>query len=108
VNLAAVTDGWGTSTDSNISTFANVPICPNEWASTDAYGNPFDLIVSVQDRGGRTAMKTIQVTLACAEPDKAAECLCICKGGYVLGQPCPDAGVDMDASGDGAQDGTLE
>ena len=41
-----------------------------------------------QDRGGRTLTKKIHVTPECGEPDNLAECLCICKAGYVLGESC--------------------
>jgi hypothetical protein len=96
VNLAPTPDGtWATSTDSDISSFANVPVCPNEWSSTDAYGHPYDLTVSVTDHEGRTASETLGVVLACVEPARLAECLCICKQGYVLGQSCPaDGGAE--------------
>jgi hypothetical protein len=107
VNLAPTGDGGGASTDTNISTFANIPVCPNEWSVTDTYGHPYDLIVSVKDRGGRSASQTVVVTMTCAEPSNLAECLCICKAGYVLGQACDDGGVG-DATGDGASDGGAE
>jgi hypothetical protein len=95
VNLGEVDGGAGASTDSNISSFANIPVCPNEWSSQDAYGNPYALTVSVKDREGRTASQTIHVTPVCAEPARLSECLCICKAGYVLGQACPsDGGVE--------------
>jgi hypothetical protein len=102
VNLAQAMDGRGVSTDSDISTFSNVPVCPNQWSASNAYGTPYDLVVSVTDRGGRTASKTVRVTLACAEPDRALECLCICKAGYVLGQTCEDSGVPD--AGDGSSE----
>jgi len=40
VNLSPSGDGYGVSVDSSISSFANVPVCPNEWASTDAFDQP--------------------------------------------------------------------
>ena len=33
------------------------------------------------------------MTPECGQPENLAECLCICKGGYVLGESC-DAGVE--------------
>lgn len=92
VNLKAFGDGWGGSSDTDISTFANIPICPNQWASQDAFGKEYELEVSLKDRGERTVKKTVRVTPACAEPANEAQCLCICKGGYVLGEMCVDDG----------------
>ncbi len=96
VNLRASGDGYGTSVDADISTFSNVPMCPNQWASSDAFDKPFRVELTITDRGGRTINKQIMVTPKCAEPDRLNECLCICKKGYVLGEKCSasDAGVD--------------
>ncbi len=92
VNLRAGADGWGSSSDGDISTFSNLPLCPNNWASTDAFEHSFELTVTVKDPAGNTATKTIQVVPFCGEPAYAAECLCECQKGYVLGQTCGDAG----------------
>lgn len=125
LNLNPTGDGWGTTgtptTDladvAAISNFANVPICPNQWADTDAFDQPFEIEVRVTDRGGRKVTKTMRVVPRCAEAQNAAECTCICAKGYRLGQACtprdagsdastPDASADAssDASGDGAAD----
>lgn len=100
VNLNAQPDGWGTSASagqpfaSAIASYSNVPVCPNQWASTDLFDHVFELEVNVKDRHGKTARVSMHVTTRCAEPANAAECLCICKQGYQLGQTCADAGVD--------------
>jgi hypothetical protein len=97
VNLTPVGDGvHGAPNDADISSFANVPTCPNQWASIDLYDQTFQLEFSVTDRNGKTAKKTIHVVPRCAEPDKEVECRCICEAGYVLGRPCTphDAGTD--------------
>ena len=101
VNLTATGDGWGTSGAAvqSISAareaYANVPLCPNQWATTDIFDHEFKLEVTLEDRAKRKLMKSIRVTPRCAEPDKRAECLCICKQGYVLGEKCAaDAGGD--------------
>jgi len=107
INLTPVPgkDGWGGSDEEDISTFSNVPVCPNQWSKTDLYGTPYELSISLTDRDNRTAMRTMKVVPACAEPDNQSECLCICKGGYVLGQMCSpmvDGGADgsaMDGGG---------
>jgi hypothetical protein len=100
VNLAPTGDGWGVSGLPNapvsaaIASFANIPICPwGTWSTTDLYGNEYLLEVTVTDRGRRSLTKTIHVTPECGEPDKLAECLCICKAGYV-GGPCPPMSSD--------------
>jgi hypothetical protein len=94
VNLKPGDDGWGASDDTDFSTFSNVPICPNNWASTSAYDATFELTITVTDRAMRTISKTLNVVPTCAEPDKLKDCLCICKQGYVLGESCDgDGGV---------------
>jgi hypothetical protein len=89
VNLRPSTEGWGGPVDGDISSFSNIPLCPNQWASTAVYGNPFDLTVSITDPDGRTASRTIQVTPTCAEPMFEAQCLCQCQQDYMLGEKCP-------------------
>lgn len=96
VNLRPTGDGWGVSDDDDQSSFANVPLCPNQWSDTDVFATEYQLIITLTDRDQRTVTKTAKVKPACAEPDHAAECFCTCQGGYVLGQKCdggaPDAG----------------
>lgn len=98
INLIDTHDGYGvsgtqtTSVSSAIANFSNVPLCPNEWSSTNVYGTVYGLEVTIQDREGRQVTKKIHVTPQCGEPDNLAECLCICMAGYVLGQSCADAG----------------
>ena len=103
VNLNPTGDGWGTTAAESadgggglsaaLSSYSNVPLCPNQWASTDVFNHPFELTVTLKDRNKRTATKTIHVTPRCAEVENVDECLCICRLGYVLGQKCvTDAG----------------
>lgn len=82
-----------------INTWANIPICPNQWAGQDAYGESFELVVSMKERSGREFMRTLHVTPYCAEPELEAHCRCICSQGYMLGQTCelPDGGEPVDA-----------
>jgi len=110
VNLLPTGDGWGASNPTDISTFANVPVCPNEWSKTNLYGTEYQLELTLTDRGGRTVTQKIKVIPECSEPAHAADCLCICKGGYVLGETCTtDDGGDgdggVDDAGDGGADG---
>jgi hypothetical protein len=98
INLEATSDGWGKSSDADIASFANVPMCPNEWSKTNIYGTKYELEITITDRAKHKATKTVGVTPACAEPDNAAECACICRGGYVLGETC-DGGSSSSSGG---------
>jgi hypothetical protein len=94
INLQAQDGGTSGSTADEASTFANVPVCPNQWADRNLFDQDFTLEISLTDRKQRKASKSIRVRPYCAEPAKLDECLCICKHGYVLGEPCnADAGV---------------
>jgi len=105
VNLKKDPDGWATTgrgTKTNIEDsgeigdYANIPLCPNQWAEQDIYDKPFEIEVTVTDRRNKTVTKTIAVTPRCAEPgQKETSCKCLCRNGYVLGETCgEDAGVD--------------
>jgi hypothetical protein len=77
-----------------IANYANITVCPNEWASTDLFDQTFTLEVSIQDRRGKTASKSIRVVPRCVASGPPT-CACICAHGYVLGQSClADASVD--------------
>jgi hypothetical protein len=98
VNLIDTGDGYGvsgtpdTAASTAISSFSNIAACPNEWSPTNIYGTPYGVEVTIQDREGRTLTKKIKVTPECGEPANVEQCLCICKGGYVLGESCVDGG----------------
>jgi len=96
INLVAQSGGTGGSTPDEASTFANVPVCPNQWSQRDVFGQDYTLEITLIDRQQRRVTKNLRVQPMCAEPGgKLTECLCICKKGYVLGEPCtPDGGVD--------------
>lgn len=103
VNLTPASDGWVETDPTDFSTFSNIPVCPNQWSMTDIFGTTYELEISLADRGGRSVTKKQKVTPTCAEPDLAAECHCICQGGYKLGMSCTD--VDAGADGGDAGDG---
>ncbi len=91
VDLEPEGDGWGvtgTSGMASAANFANVPVCPNEWSSTNIYGTVYGLEVTAQDTRGHTVTQKIHVTPQCSEPDLQSQCLCVCKAGYMLGQAC--------------------
>ena len=90
VNLTPIGNGYGSSADSNISSFANIAVCPNQWSSKDVFDQPYELDLTLTDRTGRSATATLMVTPRCAEPGTLlTECKCSCKQGYVLGSACP-------------------
>jgi hypothetical protein len=103
VNLIPTGDGWVETDPTDYSSFSNVPVCPNQWSATNIYGTVYELEITLADRDGRTVTKKLDVTPVCAEPENAAECACICKGGYKLGESCmdADAGADGGDAGDG-------
>jgi len=92
-NLEPTGDGWGRSSPSNISSFSNIPTCPNQWADGDLFDKPYELTISVTDRSGRKATRVMNVVPRCDEPGFEEDCRCICQGGYVLGMSCVDAGA---------------
>lgn len=100
VNLLDAGDGYGVSGDqataasTAIASFSNIAVCPNEWSPTNIYGNVYGVEVTILDREGRTLTKKIQVTPECSDPDSREVCLCICKGGYILGESCMDGGAE--------------
>ena len=100
VNLVATADGYAESDPTDISSFSNIPVCPNQWATADIFEVEYELEIVVVDRGGRSVSKKLHVTPQCAEPEREAECRCICKGGYILGEVCMDA-MDGGAGGSG-------
>jgi hypothetical protein len=101
INLHASNDGWGQSSDGDIASFANVPMCPNSWSKPNIYGTKYELEVTLTDRAKHKVTKTVGVIPACAEPENAAECACICKGGYVLGEMCDGGAPTSSSSGSG-------
>jgi hypothetical protein len=111
INLEPTEDGYGRSAPTDISTFANIPACPNQWAEDDLFDKPYELTISLTDRDGRKVTKIMTVTPRCDEPGREAECLCMCDGDYVLGMQCDpavDGGIIIDpgsgSDGGGASD----
>jgi hypothetical protein len=111
INLIAADDGWGVTgpiggnVTGLVSNFANVPVCANEWSSTDVNGHVYGLEVTLTDRSGRTLVRKIQVTPECNEPLSAVNCACICRAGYSPTSPCPAPPDDAGADDAGPDDG---
>lgn len=91
VNLTPTGDGWGRPADGDTSSFANVPACPNNWSETSLFDGTYELTVALETSDGKTITKTATIHPFCGEPDNEAQCRCICKKGYVLGEACDGA-----------------
>ena len=77
IDLVKAADGFGeTPSPGDITTFANVPVCPNRDAVRALSGLPYQLDVSLRDREGRTAQASISVVPTCSE-----QVLCPCECG---------------------------
>jgi len=98
-NLRRLDGGWVGSVDTNTATFANIPVCPNQWSDTSVHGNSYQLEMRLTDREGRTVSQSLRVQPYCAEPANEAECRCICQQDYTLGMSCVDGGMPADGGG---------
>jgi hypothetical protein len=109
VTLEATGDGWGEPKQpAEIINYSNLPACPAAAATRNIQGEPYALTVQIQDKTGRTAAKSLQVTPFCAQSEIYNDCLCECTKGAVLGATCPanfDAGFFGCATDGGAPDG---
>jgi hypothetical protein len=76
-------DGWGTST---VTTFGNLPVCPQLTAKRDLHDVPYNVQVVVEDPGGQKASATLAVVPVCPPGD--ALCTCQCDRDYVIGSSC--------------------
>jgi hypothetical protein len=76
-------DGWGTST---VTTFSNLPVCPQLTAKRDLHDVPYDVMVVVEDSGGQKASATLTVVPACQSGDPL--CMCQCDRDYAIGSSC--------------------
>ena len=98
VNLTPQGDGWAESAPGNLSVFSNVPLCPNQWSDQNLFDGTYLLDVKVTDRAGRVAEAQAHVKPSCGEPSNEADCRCICKAGYVLGESCNGTSSSSSAS----------
>jgi hypothetical protein len=104
VNLRADGEGWATTGHGTVANladsailgdYANIPLCPNQWAETDIFDHTFELELRILDRQKKTGSVIIQVAPRCSEAgSRGAACKCMCARGYVLGATCgTDAGT---------------
>ena len=77
-------DGWGVST---LTTFGNLPVCPQLTAARDLDNVPYMISVTIEDGEGQKASSTMTVVPTC--PSGASRCPCECDREYVVGKECP-------------------
>ena len=105
VNLVRGSDAWGTSAiqgvspNSQLASYANVPVCPNQWASTDVFDKPFKIEVTLEDRHGRKLTKSVHITPKCVDDIEYSRCQCICLKDYRLGASCTNDGGSSNEGG---------
>lgn len=98
VNLTPRGNGFAESNENDISSFANIPLCPNQWSDTDLEAAIYELEVQVKDRRGKQVITKLDVQPACLEQDRLVECRCMCDSDYVLGQVCEDTTTSTSSS----------
>ena len=103
VNLEVTEDGYGRSSPGDISTFANIAVCPNHWSDQDLMDAPYELTVTLTDEDGRKVTRVWEVVPRCDEPGLVSGCRCQCDVDYMLGMAC--GGLPVDA---GAEDAPHE
>jgi hypothetical protein len=77
-------DGWGVST---VTSFGNLPVCPQLTAARDLERVPYIVRVSIEDADGQKAAGSITVVPTCL--DSGSRCACECNLDYVVGAECP-------------------
>jgi hypothetical protein len=77
-------DGWGVST---VTSFSNLPVCPQLTAARDLTSVPYTIKVSIKDANGQMAASELSVVPTCQ--DGTSRCACECNLDYVLGAECP-------------------
>ena len=82
--LIVGSDGWGLS---SVTSFGNLPVCPQLNSTRDLYGVPYTLKVAVEDAAGQKAAGSISVVPTCL--DDTSRCTCECNHDYVVGADCP-------------------
>jgi hypothetical protein len=88
IRLAGTDDGWAEPNFSDISSVANVPLCP-DYHDESIVGTSYELVVRLEDsRGGASACEVqTTVTPSCEQSAdyERARCICECTAHYVLG-----------------------
>ncbi len=81
-------DGWGVS---SLTTFSNLPVCPQFTTSRDLDNVPYMITVIIEDADGQKATASLTVVPTCS-PDSPL-CFCECDRDYVMGSQCPATSV---------------
>jgi hypothetical protein len=88
VNFVTTADGWAEPNVSDISSVANIPLCP-DYHDESIVDASYVLKVRLEDSRGASFACEVQrlVTPSCpALPDyERVRCLCECRANYVLG-----------------------
>lgn len=77
-------DGWGAS---SVTTFSNLPMCPQVTAERDLNSVPYMVTVTIEDSADHSASSTITLVPTC--PGGPSRCPCECDAEYTLGKECP-------------------
>lgn len=78
-NLIVGDDGWGRPDPAQLSTLANIPLCPDNDPMRDYQGQPAILQMVVQDQHGHALTLRKTVTPTCTANDPSARALCVCE-----------------------------
>lgn len=106
VQLEPGDDGWLSPLQPmELSNYSNLPACPRANIERDIHGQPYELLIQVEDKDGRTAETSLNVIPTCAEPEFMERCLCECRLDYRLGDDCSGALHDAGTSTASASDG---
>lgn len=85
-------DGWGVS---SVTTFGNLPVCPQLTATRDLHDVPYEIRVQIEDVHGQKATASMTVVPVCsAGPSR---CMCECARDYTVGSSCEQPVVDAGA-----------
>jgi len=77
-------DGWGLS---SLTSFGNLPVCPQATAARDLTSVPYTVTVAIEDGDGHKAESSLTVVPSCL--DGSSRCGCECNHDYKLGDECP-------------------
>lgn len=97
IRLEPTADGWLEPLQPHeISNYSNLPACPRAGLTRDVHGEPYRLLVSIEDKDGRRVEATRIIVPTCAGLF-AETCPCECSRDYILGEAC-EGGVDAGSS----------
>jgi hypothetical protein len=89
VTLQPAADGWlEPKNPAGLANFGNLPACPIAGLGQAVDGEPYQLIVAIEDLAGRQGQASATVVPSCDQAATPATCACLCGADYVLGSPC--------------------